>query len=131
MTDALLPSAMLGGELPLPLPLAHGASYTMYVCAADHVGLAVCSPPSPFTFDLTPPSCAPPTRERIVRVAVVVKLKEALEPLHELEVVLVFAADQELNGDFFGHAYFTKAVLDDLMEGRGKGEKKGKNKRQR
>ena len=65
---------------------------------------------------------APPTRERIVRVAVVVKLKEALEPLHELEVVLVFAADQELNGDFFGHAYFTKAVLDDLMEGRGKGE---------
>ena len=61
MVDAPLPSTMLGGELPLPSPLAHGANYTLHVCAADFVGLAVCSPPYPFAVDLTPPSCAPPT----------------------------------------------------------------------
>ena len=45
-----------GGRLPLPTPLLSGASYTLSVCAADHLGLQSCSH-WPFKVDLEPPEC--------------------------------------------------------------------------
>ena len=47
-----------------------------------------------------------------------VELEETLEPLHELEVVLIFAANQELDRDFFGDTDFAEAVLNNLQEDR-------------
>ena len=54
---------------PGNLPLIHGSSYYLHMCAIDRVDWFACEPPAIAVVDLTPPECDPPVDLVLGRVA--------------------------------------------------------------